>query len=141
MKKEIGKIVANGDYPDVGLEDEHEYDSEISQELKRIFCRWGWAREVFSDSRPRKIEQYSEKSFSKDMFAIKNNCTYAAKVDTSNTWVRSEWYLVSGTEDYVVGQNYLLGNEVYNLGAIYKANINTSDTWVTSEWDLKIQGA
>lgn len=141
MKPIIGVIEAKADYPHLGLERGHEYNNEFSQELKQIFTQYKYAIEVFIETHPREIELYVEKQFGKHMFAIRNNCTYVANTNTSDTWVRAEWYLVSGIENYIDGQSYLLGNEVYNLGAIYKAKANTSDIWILSEWDLVLQGA
>jgi len=86
------KILALKEIPSI-LKLGWQYDTEFTEEIKKIFVQNGFASEVTSDNYPKGIDTYEPKSYGKSMFVFKSNSAYKSNCITSDTWILSEWDL------------------------------------------------
>lgn len=88
------KIKADVTINSLGLISGKVYDTEFSEGFKKALSKEGFATEVKDNEvMQSEVDDYQNKSYPKYFLVIKDGSIYRAKVDTSETWVLSEWDL------------------------------------------------
>lgn len=79
------------------------------------------------------IDKWQPKSYAETSIVYNKNCQYQANCRTSEEWVRYEWNLITGAEQYVSGQNYHEGDRVITHNLILKALTDTSSELIAQD--------
>ena len=76
-----------------GLVDEEEFITS-NQQLKQILLHFGWVK-PYDETKPlppKGLNDYETGMiYPKDRFILKNGSMYQSNIETSSTWINSEW--------------------------------------------------
>jgi hypothetical protein len=105
----------------------------ITQEDAEILLVMGVAS---TDTMKRQLRNvgHKDKPYKRGDVVFKDNLVYRANKHTANTFIRAEWDLIGGIEDYVSGIAYLANSVVFKNDKIYKSLTGTSTTFKIAEW-------